>query len=121
MADTTFSRTIGGREILFKPPTDAQLLMVGRLTRTSRQFAEAKEEELDRVQITGGVEKMSMILDIIDSMVVSPVDRDWLEEQIINGSLDLQELVGALDGGEEPAKPVKKVTARKSTTRARRS
>jgi len=64
---------------------------------------------------------MSIILDVIDSMVVVESDRNWLEKQIVTGQLDLEELMGAFDVDEQPAKPVKKATARKSTARARRS
>lgn len=118
----TFPRTIGGREILFRPPTQAQLLIVGRLVRTSRQFVDTDDKEMDRVQIQGGVEKMSMILDVIDSMVINPADRDFLEQQMIAGKLDLGELMEAFDTGEdegEPAKPVKKAVVRKPNGRAR--
>lgn len=123
MADETFSRTIAGREIQFHKPTDAQVLMIGRLLRTSRAFTGKKEGELDSEQVRGGVERMSMILDIVDSMVVDPADRDWLEARIIDGTLDLDELMGAF--GEKEDEPTnratKRATARKAPTRASRS
>jgi hypothetical protein len=122
MAESNFTRTISGREIEFHRPTDAQILMVGRLLRVSRGFTDMKEDEVDREQIQGGVERMSMILDIIDSMVVNPSDRDWLETGIINGKLDLEQLMGALNEEQEPAnRAQRRATARKPTARARRS
>lgn len=121
MADT-FTRTISGRDVEFKPPTDAQALMVGRLLRTSRTFID--NEDQDIAVVRGGVEKLSMILDILDSMVIHASDRDWLESKIIDGSLDMAELMGALNADQEPPpanRAQKRVAAKKTTSRARRS
>lgn len=122
MADT-FTRTVSRREIEFKPPTDAQSLMVGRLLRTSRTFIDGEDQDIAVVR--GGVEKLSMILDILDSMVVHARDRDWLESRIVDGSLDMTELMGALnadqDSEPEPAnRAQKRVAAKKATSRARK-
>lgn len=122
MADQVFDREINGRTIQFKPPTDAQLLMIGRLLRTSRSFVNTETENLDKEQVQGGVERMSLILDIIDSMVVDPTDRDWLEARIIDGTLDMDNLMGALTAENEPTnRATKRATARKTAPRARRS
>lgn len=116
VADTINQRTIAGREIQFRPPTDAQLLVVGRLMRTGRQFVESEPENMDKVQIQGGVERMSIILDVIDSMIISPADRAYLEEQLVSGQLDLEELMAAFDTEQEPTnRATKRAVARKST------
>lgn len=125
MADQIIERTFAGRTIQLKAPTDLQMLQVGRLLRTGRHLIDAEDgQEPDQATIRVSIEKFSIVLDIIDSMIVNPADVAFLEERITAGKLDLVELMDTFkDDGEDeqPRKPVKKVAARKATNRARRS
>lgn len=113
--EDTFTRTIGDREITFKPPTDAQFLVLGRLLRLTDKLGE------DEVKLAGSVHQLSKILDIIDSMVVNPADRDWLEEQILAGTADLTAIMEVFKAEvEEGQNRATKRTAKKATGRARR-
>lgn len=113
----TFIRTISGREVEFNAPTDAQYLVIARLMRVGGQLD--RDDDPDQTKIKGTVEQLSKILDIIDSMVVYPADRDWLESKIIEGNLDMSELMSAFqDKGEDapPNRAAKRAVAKKKTT-----
>lgn len=113
----TFIRTISGREVEFNAPTDAQYLVIARLMRVGGQLD--RDDDPDQTKIKGTVEQLSKILDIIDSMVVYPADRDWLESKIIEGNLDMSELMSAFqDKGEDAAlnRATKRAVAKKKTT-----
>ncbi len=122
-------RTIGGRIIQFRSPTDAQKLVLGRLMRFGNQLAaqyaadgeQGSDDEQDPGVITGAVERLSKVLDIIDSMVVNPADRDWLEQSILDANLDIDELMDALAppssnaNREQKRASAKKAPAKKAT------
>lgn len=120
MADT-FEREISGRTITFHLPTDAQILVIGRLLR----IAETNGE--DEAKLAGTVFQLSKVLDILDSMVVEAEDRDWLEQLILAGKVNMSELVNVLREDEGDTNratrratkkaAVKKTTAKKTTAR----
>ncbi len=129
-----FPRTIGGREIWFKPPTDAQVLMMSRMQRIGRQISSHENidpgDEQARKQLFDGVDRLSKILDIVDSMVISPTDRDFLEDGIVKGTIGLPDLVSAIRGPEQEEgnraqkraavrkAPAKKTAAKKAAKKA---
>lgn len=116
----TFIRTISGREVEFNVPTDAQYLVIARLMRVGGQLD--RDDDPDQMKIKGTVEQLSKILDIIDSMVVYPADRDWLESKIIEGNLNMSELMSAFqdEGGDAPPnRATKRAVAKKTTGTSR--
>lgn len=121
MADAVFSRTIGDREVQFRPPTDAQALVLGRLLRLAEGAGE------DEAKLAGTIHQLSKVLDILDSMVVNPGDRNWIEQRILDGDLDMSELMDAFRDEVEEApnratkRATKKTTAKKTTGRARKT
>jgi uncharacterized protein YacL len=112
----TFVRTIGEREIEFRPPTDAQMLVIGRMMKVVQGI-----DENDITQVTGSVQKVSRVLDIIDSMVVDPADRGWLEDQIVAGKLVMNQLTEVFDVEPATNRAGRRAAAKKTTSRARKS
>lgn len=107
---------LAGREIEFQPPTDAQFLVVHRiLGRTKRAMDESTDERANSAVMTD----IAKILDVLDSMVVDPKEREFLERKIIDRTLDFKELLDAFtEAGrerkeeQERAAPAKKVAKR---------
>lgn len=105
-------RTINGREIKFQPPTDAQTLMMMRLSRIGESAMS------DNGNLGDALESMSKILDIIDSMVVEPSDRSWLEQRILDRSMNLESLLSVFATENDPnANRATKRTAKKATAK----
>jgi hypothetical protein len=50
---------------------------------------------------------VAQILDVIGALIVEPDQRDWMEDAMTNGVLDLDELVGVVNkiAEEDPDKP----------------
>jgi hypothetical protein len=112
----TFVRTIGEREIEFRPPTDAQMLVIGRMIKVVEGI-----DENDVTQVSGSVQKVSRVLDIIDYMVVDPADRDWLEDRIVAGELVMSQLTEVFDVEPATNRAGRRSVAKKTTSRARKS
>lgn len=116
MTDSTHAVTVNDREISFKAPTDGQILVLSRLMRGAKQI-----DTDDPEQINLGLTEMSKILDIIDAMIEDPIDRDWVEEQMIKGTLDLNALLeGFQDAVNGEGNRATKRAAKKTTSRARK-
>lgn len=118
----TVTVTLAGRDVEFRPPTDAQMLVVHRILARAQQ--QMDESGSDRVpQETIG--QIAKIMDVLDSMVAVPADRQFLESKILDRTVDFQELFDAfrVASNEPDDSPVtKKVPAKKATRgRARRA
>lgn len=117
MADT-FLRTINERDIEFQIPTDAQFLVLGRLLRVVEGISE------DEGVATSTVHQLSKILDILDYMVVKDEDRNFLENQILTGEVDLTSLMDVFrevaTEDPPPNRTARRSAAKKAPTRARK-
>lgn len=97
------------REIEMRMPTQDQLMMWNR---TIRKGERALEESGDA---TAALNYLGKIRDIVDSLIVSEDDVDWLDELMVAGKLSVEDasklVVQAsekLAGGKKaPAKKVK--------------
>lgn len=116
----TFTVKLAGRDVELKPPTYAQYLAVTRIMERLRRAINGEgEDSLNQSHVI----QASKILDVIDSMVVSDKDRDFLEEAILSGKVDFDAMLAAFEAASvEPEKPEKKTPPRKATRgRARRA
>jgi hypothetical protein len=102
-----FPVTFKDREVMFNPPSEGQIAVIARAGR--------------KAQRGGGqnaVDAIGLILDVIDRLVVDPDDRNWLEEGLIDASIELDDFIGVLDGinqggqEEEPKKAAAPARAR---------
>jgi hypothetical protein len=75
---------IGDREIIFNAPTQGQLGAAAKLT----QLIKRKPEE--------SIVIIAKILSIIDAMMTNDDDREYTENLMIEGQLDVDDLVKVL-------------------------
>jgi hypothetical protein len=121
MADEdTFELPIGGRLIWFKKSSEGQLVVLQRvLNRVRAQFSAATEQAEQRAHAD---RLAKLVLDAAESRFVHEADRDWVEEQLIIGAIDLPDIMPIFaNGAMKPAKdpddappPAKKANARKA-------
>lgn len=113
----TFTRPISGRDIEFRLPSDAQLLVLGRLLRLTERMGE------DEGKIAGSVHQLSKVLDIIDSMIINEEDRSWVEDRILEGTLDLSAIMEVFraEAEETGNRATKRAAKKTGTARARRA
>lgn len=114
----TFTMTLAGREINFRTPLLGQILVLNRLARRGLAAAKDGAEQERANAMTASVART---LDFIETLIVSDEDKVFVEEQMLAGTIDWQDVLKALAGGrdkndtpdDEPPKPVKRV-AKKS-------
>ncbi len=99
MADeaTTFTMELAGRQVGFKRPTLGQVIMLQRMATRSRAAAENSQSD-DRVDHMTNI--MVKTLDFIETLILEPEDREFVEEQMIAGTIDYTDLLAALSGGK---------------------
>jgi hypothetical protein len=118
----TAEATIGGRQVVVRKPTQSQFAIIDRLERIADR-AERKGQALSEDDEDGKFalfrEALSMqgkALDILISLAVDDDDREWLEDQVLTGKLDLPDFTVLIQAfipadAERKPKPAKKVTA----------
>lgn len=100
-ANETFTMTLAGREILFRRAGIGQILMLRRLTERLKKLAVDESQDAGE-DLTLGIIKY---LDFIDMLIISPDDRQFVEDQMLAGNIEYTEVLKALGGGKgtEPA------------------
>ena len=98
--DTSFTMTIAGREIRFNRPKSGQLIMLRTLLERLKDQISAAETDEQR----GGhlVNFNRHRLNLISSLVVASSDLAFLEDQLVAGNIDVEDLYPALSGGKKP-------------------
>jgi hypothetical protein len=95
----TFPMTLAGREIIFRAPGLGQVIMLQRLAGKSIKAAtDAPEGDEGLQQVLLGY---SRVLDFIETLIVSPDDRIFVEEQTLAGNIEFADLMKALAGGKQ--------------------
>jgi hypothetical protein len=86
---------IKGRNIDVRELTDAQLLLMSRDVRL------AQREGVDKKERVGAIGRM---FDILESVVVSPDDKEYLLDLVVKGNLELADMTPVLTAfkDEEP-------------------
>lgn len=103
--------TVIDRKIAVTRPTDAQMMLVGRM---QRQLGRMADGDLGVLELVG------KMMDIIDSLVLSSDDREWLEDQIVARNVEMKDLLPLIDPEDANAKPAKKPRAVRSPVPPRR-
>lgn len=125
-----FELTLAGRTIRFYEVTDGQTTALRRYVMRLKDELDTADRERQR-EIYGLAQKAP--LDVIETRFVNIADRDWVEQQLMLGVLDIKELMrvfangGTLDDEPAPADdadpaPKRKRAAKKvaNASRARR-
>lgn len=119
----TFEIPIAGRMMRFHKSSQGSLIALRRvLTRLYGQFNAAHDPEL-RTQLTDKI--AGVVLDVAESRFVDAQDRDFVEQQMMLGVIDMPDVMrifanGAIDKDSVPddAPPPAKKTAAKRTPKA---
>lgn len=110
----TFTMKLAGRDIEFRRSNLGQIIMLQRTA--YRAIQRAQEETDETARVTGASKGMVKVLDFVDSLVVKDEDREFIEAQMLAGTIEWEDLMRVLSGGkddvvaddEAPAKPVKR-------------
>lgn len=111
---------VAGRTIELREPTKAQVIMMHRaamVAKSGMERAESAEKKSDKLGLKTGLDEAlgggARLLDIIERFVARGPDREWLIEELMDGSIDIEDLnpimtaiTESLDE-DEPIKPVK--------------
>lgn len=95
----TFKVNLAGRDVEFRRAGVGQIMVLQRMH--SRRMKEASEENR-------GDALSAMIiktLDFIDTLIVQPEDRRFVEDEMLAGSITWQEIIRTL-GGDTPQEAV---------------
>lgn len=88
-----FSFEANGRLMWFKPPSTGQLILLQRFRMQLKGIANNDSG----YQLIMSVSMKT--LNVIDSLFLDSADRDWVEDQLISGKLEVSELIPILAGG----------------------
>lgn len=122
-AKVTVPMTLAGRQIMVKAPTLGQILVLHRTTMRMIKQAESDEDDQGKA-LTSAITRT---LDFIDTLIIDEDDRQFVEDQMLAGKIDWQELMAILaqdkDANEpdddQAPKPVRKAAPKKSPKAAR--
>lgn len=89
-----FPFTLKGRLMWCRLPGQGQF---GILQRYWKKLQDAKDTD---TYGTMYMKVQAMTLDIMDTQFLDPADRDWMEEQVISRTVELEDLMPMLSGGK---------------------
>ncbi len=87
---------ISGREITVRQLTDGQLTLIMR---------EARVIQRDTVETERRMVGAARLFDIMESMVVTEEDREFVLDEIVAGKVELRDLLAGLKAFSEEEKP----------------
>jgi hypothetical protein len=91
----TFTMPLAGRDIEFRRAGLGQVLVLQRMLQRQRKLAEAAKEDDKGDAMTSVIVRT---LDFIDTLVVQEDDRQFIEDQMLAGEIELPDIMGALSG-----------------------
>lgn len=84
--------TFAGRQLWVKMPSPEQLLV---WKRTLKQLQGADVEGWNGEQVMKALERTRLI---IDSLLVHDTDKEWLDDEMLEGNIKLMETAGIING-----------------------
>lgn len=120
MADEdTFEATIAGRTMRFHKSSEGQLVALQRVLNRMRMQFSASDDAAVKRDIAGRLG--SVVLDVAESRFTSSEDRDWVEEQMLMGKIDIPDVMIIFANGvvkelplPDDAAPPKKTAAKRT-------
>lgn len=100
---------VKGRMIKVRPLIDTQAALMGReAAKVSRLSRKIDGDNIDRDALMDVFSSMGRILDIIESTVVDPDDREFLVNQMATGNLAMKDITPLMkfEDQEQNAAPV---------------
>lgn len=113
MSDETFVQTLAGRDIEFRVAKPGQILILKRMYERARDQL-TDTEGRKGAEVFGEMLQRSM--DVVESLMVDPANIAFLENEILMGRLEQDELMAVLAGPKKEVAPKKKTA--KSTPKA---
>jgi len=123
-----FPYTLKGRVMWFKPIGSGQVML---LQRFRARLAHLRQQNEDDAYLRLVFDVSVKTLNVIDSLFLDPADREWVEELMITGAIDVQDLLPVMSGKNAPpdddaeveVKPraVKRAVKKASVANARRT
>lgn len=107
-----FTVTMAGREIAVRRAALGQILVLQRLFERARRKGETDPQDQGESMTTVVIKAM----DFIDTLILDPVDRQFVEDQMLAGAVSWEEVLAIISGGkgedetadDEAPKPVKR-------------
>lgn len=114
--------TVAGRVLKVRTPSKIQLLKLSRASKLSAALwaqvedkrGDAEDEDLTPGQksemtelATKGLDEAAVLLDLVERLVVDKAERAWLVELMLEGEIDLEDVLPIIRGSI-PDKPVAK-------------
>lgn len=86
---------VGGRHIEMRKPTEGAILVLARVSKSMPESPAdpAQVSDAFRARVT---RNLAAVAKIIDEMIVSDADRDWVEDSLIGGDLPPEQLLQGL-------------------------
>lgn len=120
MAELTVLVPLGDREVEMRKPTDGAVVVLAKIFKRTGKIENADEMTDDERE--RAAKNMGTLGEIVDSMIVKEGDKDWLEEALIDGTVEPEAVFASIriageklnGGGAAPAKqagPVRRVPA----------
>jgi hypothetical protein len=94
MAEVTALVPLGDREIEMRKPSDGAVIVLAKIFKRTAKIENAGEMTDD--ERSRALRSIATLGDIVDSMIVKDDDRDWLEEALIEGSVEPEEAFVAI-------------------------
>lgn len=114
MPELTVLVPLGGRQIEMRKPTDGSLVVLSRTFRGLPKIENA--EEITEEMRERLVRNLGILGKIVEGMIVKDIDKDWLDDAMIEGKVSAEDVFGSiraagekLNGTAAPAKAVKPV------------
>lgn len=120
---TTFKVPLAGRDIEFRTPIAGQMII---LRRRMLKLQNQLQDNADGVNVVDlSTQLIVDVLDVVESLVVNPLDVEFLERAMMLGDVDHQQVMDVLThipGKDKPVKaPARKATKTPAKTVANRA
>lgn len=120
--DETYPYEIGGRLIALKVPTESQLTAALKIVANARKELTAQEKLDEKDRDTRKLfDLVARILRIVDMMMISEEDREFVEDSMIAGTIELSDLIGLMGAFRSDKEEAPKNGPVKKAAKARRA
>lgn len=125
MADEVhgFEYELAGRKMRFRMPHGGQLIMLQRMRQRAVRILEQSDDRDERIKTMSTLNMQT--LDLIEALFLEPEDVAFVEQKMIEGVVDLPDLLPILSGGkvsvpreddEDPVAPPASLKTKKPAT-----
>lgn len=92
--DATAETVFKGRTVVVKLPTSEQLAIYRRMSLEFQQLA--KDGGAEKMELDAALRHLDRATRLIQSILRDDVDRDWIEDMLLDGKVTLEECTGLL-------------------------